>query len=109
MVHFHLDDGESRALVRAEGAGVVLVQERRAFASSPEEADPRKRQLLEKHGLTPTDVFATTHVVRFTEALLEEGERATVLGLASWSSAPWRTAGRISSSRCASRPRESSR
>lgn len=79
-VPFLLVEGHARAIIEPTDAKVVLTQDARASSGTLDPATPTEEAFLNKHGLSSTGWLGFNRSLTYTEAIIEVGERITVLG-----------------------------
>ena len=78
-VPFTLDDGTGRALIDPAQSTMLLEMDASQRSGAFDDATPVEEAFLARHGLTSTGWFLNK-TLRYTEGVIEPGERVAVLG-----------------------------
>ena len=78
-VEFVLDDGSGTAIVRPDSFELRLVQDHEERSGTWNDASPAVVDYLASKGQSPEGFLGFNRALQFHEAVLEEGERVTVL------------------------------
>jgi len=82
-----VEDVSGRARVPAVPTELLLVEDGRITTGAFKEPDPRIERFLQSHGYS-TKGFLTNRQYRFSEGVLEPGERIAVIGVGTWEPDP---------------------
>lgn len=89
---FVLEDESGRALVETKRFVCAVVRDTNLRSGTFHDAQPEMEALLGRHGQESTNTLGLNRSLRYTEGVLEPGERVTVLGRARWEDDPEGTA-----------------
>jgi len=83
---FLLEDETGRALVRASEPrlDLAIVMDAHKRSGALHGATPELEEVLRRYGQSSSGVFGRAKDLRYEEGVLEEGERAVVLGVSRW-------------------------
>lgn len=81
---FYVEDETGRALVKAVTPKMALVDDFRVESGRLDPAEAVLEAFLNRHGASAKDVTGRDRELTYQEGVLEEGEEATVLGVAHW-------------------------
>lgn len=82
-----LQDGDYYALIKHANLKSYIVQDQKYSSGTFNDATPLLERYLKKHGHDTKGLLGFNKQLRYSEGILEEGERVTVAGLGEWKQA----------------------
>jgi hypothetical protein len=82
-----LQDGDYYALIKHANLKSYIVQDQKYSSGTFNDATPLLERYLKKHGHDAKGLLGFNKQLRYSEGILEEGERVTVAGLGEWKQA----------------------
>jgi hypothetical protein len=85
---FVLDDGTGKAVVKAVIPRLVLVKDAQFQSQTFQDATDRLERFLAEHGEQSVGLFGFNRTLRYSEGIIEAGERLVVMGAGHWEPDP---------------------